>query len=90
LRTLAPSLPIARCALLWLSQQGRDDASVLIQTRGPADADEFSRLPRSNPLQGNPRRGGIEMSESTAAQTTIGQVATVMVPVADQDKAIEF
>ena len=30
------------------------------------------------------------MSESTAAATTIGQVATVMVPVADQDRAIEF
>ncbi|HEY2333847.1 MAG TPA: VOC family protein [Solirubrobacterales bacterium] len=30
------------------------------------------------------------MSESTAAATAIGQVATVMVPVADQDKAIEF
>ena len=31
------------------------------------------------------------MSESTtAAPTTIGQVATVMVPVSDQDRAIEF
>lgn len=31
------------------------------------------------------------MSESTtAAATTIGQVATVMVPVSDQDRAIEF
>lgn len=30
------------------------------------------------------------MSESTAAATTIGQVATVMVPVADQDRAIAF
>ncbi len=29
------------------------------------------------------------MSETTAA-TTIGKVATVMVPVADQDRAIEF
>jgi catechol 2,3-dioxygenase-like lactoylglutathione lyase family enzyme len=29
------------------------------------------------------------MSESTAV-TTIGQVSTVMVPVADQDRAIEF
>jgi catechol 2,3-dioxygenase-like lactoylglutathione lyase family enzyme len=30
------------------------------------------------------------MSESTAAATTVGQVATVMLPVADQDRAIEF
>ena len=30
------------------------------------------------------------MSEGSAAATTIGQVATVMVPVADQDRAIEF
>jgi catechol 2,3-dioxygenase-like lactoylglutathione lyase family enzyme len=30
------------------------------------------------------------MSESTAAATTIGRVSTVMVPVADQDRAIEF
>lgn len=30
------------------------------------------------------------MSESTAAATSIGQVSTVMVPVADQDRAIEF
>ena len=30
------------------------------------------------------------MSESTAAATTIGRVSTVMVPVTDQDRAIEF
>jgi catechol 2,3-dioxygenase-like lactoylglutathione lyase family enzyme len=30
------------------------------------------------------------MSDGTQAATTVDQVATVMVPVADQDKAIEF
>lgn len=30
------------------------------------------------------------MSESTAEATTISQVSTVMIPVADQDEAIEF
>jgi catechol 2,3-dioxygenase-like lactoylglutathione lyase family enzyme len=30
------------------------------------------------------------MTETTAAGTNLAQVATVMVPVADQDKAIEF
>jgi catechol 2,3-dioxygenase-like lactoylglutathione lyase family enzyme len=40
-------------------------------------------------LQTNPPAGGFEMTETTAA-TTISQVANVMVPVSDQDRAIEF
>jgi catechol 2,3-dioxygenase-like lactoylglutathione lyase family enzyme len=34
--------------------------------------------------------GGLKMSETTAGATTIGQISTVMVPVADQDEAIAF
>jgi catechol 2,3-dioxygenase-like lactoylglutathione lyase family enzyme len=40
-------------------------------------------------LQDQPTSRRIEMTETTAA-TTISQVANVMVPVSDQDAAIEF
>jgi catechol 2,3-dioxygenase-like lactoylglutathione lyase family enzyme len=54
----------------------------------PARVDEFRRERRSY-LQ-NPTTRRMTMTETTSTATRITQLGTVMIPVSDQDRALEF
>ncbi len=53
--------------------RGTDERGTCQVRPGEIGRCEFSRFLRSNSLQGDPRTGGIEMSKSTAAATSIGR-----------------